>query len=211
MKKVLFILGFILAVLFSYGQNIDMRSIVKEIEESKTPKNGIQFPVLSIPIYELFGSSNDTKENIVHEILPTISEESGDIWFYPETFAYSDSRNGEFKQGWIGKSTVKRLEIIDVKMNIGIAKVNRIYQGEDVLENRIVSHYILIFHFNDGTSFQLGDKTTPVNIISNSEIHVPYPDIVPGSRYLMKSAVDDNANFGTGENFSLDELKLHYD
>lgn len=205
MKKLLFILGFIMAVLFSYGQQVKTR-----LQQENEPL--IILPQVAVPFTWINSIIKDgNRETTVHEILPTISEESGDIWFYPETFGYSDSRNGEFKQGWIGKHTIKRLEIIDVKMNIGIAKVNRIYQGDDVIENRIVSHYILIFHFNDGTTFQLGDKTTPVNIISNSEIHVPYPDIVPGSRWLMKSAIDDNAAFGTGENFSLDELKLHYD
>lgn len=208
MKKLLFIIGFILAVLFSYGQTIEMRSVQKEAEKISYE------PVLHIPIYDMYQSVIENGKRVQKhtEIMQTQASESGDIWFYPENLSWIDTRNGTTKQGAFIKGSIKYLELQDVKMDIGLRKVTRIWNGEEVPENRIVSHYLVTVYFNDGTSLTLGDKITPVNIISNNDIHVDYPAIVPGSRWLMKSAIDDNGAFGTGESYSVDQgLKLDYD
>ena len=208
MKTLLLIIGFILAVLFSYGQTIEMRAVHHEAE--KTTFN----PVLQIPIYDLYQSviENGKRVQTHTEIMQTQVSEQGDIWFYPENLSWIDTRNGTTKQGAFIKGSIKYIELTDVKMDIGLRKVTRIWNGEEVPENRIVSHYLVTVYFNDGSSLILGDKITPVNIIANNDIHVEYPGIVPGSRWLMKSAVDDNGAFGTGESYSVDQgLKIDYD
>lgn len=208
MKTILFIIGFILAVLLSYGQNLEMRAVTHEAEKTTFE------PVLQIPIYDMYKSviENSKRVQTHTEIGQTQQQENGDIWFYPENLSWIDTRGGITKQGAFIKGSVKYIELQDVKMDIGLRKVTRIWNGEEIFENRIVSHYLLTIYFTDGTSLTLGDKITPVNIIANNDIHVEYPGIVPGSRWLMKSAIDDNAAFGTGESFSIDGgLQLDYD
>ena len=214
-KTILFIL---IAATFSLSaQTIEMRAVTHEGEKT-TYEPTLQIPISDIKapviLYDLYQSVIENGQRVQKhtEIGQTQQQESGDIWFYPENLSWSDSRFGTFKQGAFIKGSVKYIELQDVKMDIGLRKVTRIWNGEEVLENRIISHYLVTVHFNDGSSLTLGDKVTPCNIIANNDIHVEYPGIVPGSRWLMKSAIDDNAAFGTGESFSVDQgLKIDYD
>lgn len=216
MKTILFIIGFVLAVLFSYGQNLEMRAVQHEGEKT-TYQPVLQIPISDIktqlPMYDLYQSVIENGKRVqTYTEIGQAQQESGDIWFYPENLSWIDTRGGTTKQGAFVKGSIKYIELQDVKMDIGLRKVTRIWNGEEVPENRIVSHYLVTVHFNDGTSLTLGDKVTPVNIIANNDIHVEYPGIVPGARWLMKSAIDDNAAFGTGETFSVDGgLKIDYD
>lgn len=175
-------------------------------------------PTVKIPIDKLWRSTrkpDGTLERILD--VSQISEEltQGEpvyIHFYPENMTYIIFGADFVSQGALNVSP-ELLTLDDVDMAVAVASVKRVMNGQIVEERRWISEYILKAYFPSGNEMQLGFGSTPVRIIANYDKHVNPPSIVPGSRHVLYSDVD-NPNFGLnrGGQYSPDGgLMLDYD
>lgn len=172
MKKTLFIIGFILAVLFSYGQKVELR-VQDDGNKRKMPSISVIHPLFNIPLNEAE--------------VTQVSFPEPEIWFYPEQLTWIDLSSNPVKQGGALPGSVKYIEITDKNMNIGLKQITRIMEGQEVQENRIISVYDVTIHFVGGEDLKLRG----VKIVANNDNHVPIPGYVPGSRWLFTSSKDD--------------------
>jgi hypothetical protein len=196
--KTIFFLLFMASL--SIGQQLTSRAV--------TDATGRIIPGVSIavPLYLYEPVRSDLMQPNENNQLPD-QQTDQPFYFYPENLSWIKLTT-PVTQGAAIKGSVKYVEIIDIKLDVATVKVTRITGNQEIIENRILSEYAVRIHFNDGSTLEL----KPARIIANSDDTATYPAIVPGARYLFKSALDDNHTFGTGENYSIDGgLKLDYD
>jgi len=189
----LIIIAFLLSYNVMNAQRVDIRT--NKTENRKTPEISFIHPLFKVPM------NDGSEENLL---------QASNIYFYPDQLTWIDLSN-PVQQGAFFPDAIKYIELHDLKMDVATAKVNRIMKDVsgnliEVLENRIVSEYMVIVYFNDGST-----KEFQARIIANNDIHVDYPAIVPGNRWTFKASNDDEGSY-FGRIISVDEgLSIDYD
>jgi hypothetical protein len=193
--KTIFFLLFITSL--SIGQQLTSRAVTDATERI------IPGVSIAVPLYLYESVRSDLMQPNENNQLPD-QQTDQPFYFYPENLSWIKLTN-PVTQGAALKGSVKYVEIIDSKMDVATVKVTRIMNNQEVIENRILSEYIVRLHFNDSSVLEL----KPARIIANSDATAIYPAIVPGSRWLFKSALDDGFIFG--EIYSIDGgLQIDY-
>lgn len=241
MKKILFFILFLLISVVTFSQKLDTRAdiVISDAHNFITPKvippmsedidlRGMKEFTMVSPTFKVFVDNIMKDREKPKFDTSDMRQPALSIPFFIMENLHLRDLNAPVNQEWFSKEGIASVKIQDLSLGVAIAQVTRIMDDsifssvppfellrvdpKEVTERRWVSEYRVEIKYQNGTTLSVYNGN-PVRIITNYDKHVDPPDVVPGTRWLFSSALDDASSiFNVGGKYSKDGgLRVDYD